>query len=82
MYAQFVSALSDGFIKRTFQMEGITSLRMIIERGKAIKLIQENNFQHKRENNFEKKKENNYNFNKKGKRIELKVSRKERREIN
>ncbi|KYN12269.1 hypothetical protein ALC57_15561 [Trachymyrmex cornetzi] len=50
--AQFVSALSDGFVKRTLQMEGKTSLREATERGKAIKLIQENNFQYKKESNL------------------------------
>jgi len=57
--AQFVSTLSDEFVKRAFQMERI---RRAIERGKAIKLIQENNFQHKKENNlnFEKKQGNDF----------------------
>jgi len=43
-------------------MEGITSLRTTIKRGKAIKLIQENNFQHKKENNlnFETKQRNDF----------------------
>ena len=55
--AQFVSALSDEFVKRILQMEGI-----VIEKRKAIKLIQENNFQHKKENNlnFERKQENDF----------------------
>ena len=48
-------------------MERVTSLRIAIKRGKAIKLIQENNFQYQKENNFnlKKKKENNYNCYKK-----------------
>ncbi|KYN11271.1 hypothetical protein ALC57_16583 [Trachymyrmex cornetzi] len=64
--AQFVSALSDGFVKRTLQMEGITSLRVAIERAKTIKLIQENSFQHRNENNFsrEGKKGENFRFKK------------------
>jgi len=43
-------------------MEKITSLRIAIKREKAIKLIQENNFQHKKENNlkFGRKRENNF----------------------
>jgi len=45
--AQFVSALFYGFVKKVLQMEGITSLRVAIERWKVIKLIQENNFQKK-----------------------------------
>jgi len=49
--AQFVSAISDNFIKRTLQLEGITSLRLAIERAKAIKIIHADEFQKK--NNFE-----------------------------
>lgn len=48
--AQFVAALSDGFIKRTLQLEGLTSLRAAIERAMAIKTIQENSFSRKQEN--------------------------------
>jgi len=68
--AQFVSALSDRFVSRTLQLEGITSLRLAIERAKTIKLIQESNFEQKKKNiNFvgrgENKNNNNYgnNFN-------------------
>ncbi|KYM96863.1 hypothetical protein ALC62_12473 [Cyphomyrmex costatus] len=50
--AQFVSALSNGFLKRTLQLEGITSLRVAIERAKAIQLIQENSFDKKEGNSF------------------------------
>jgi len=48
-------------------MERIMQLRIAIERGKAIKLIQENNFQHKKENNlnFERKQGNNFTKKKK-----------------
>jgi len=46
--AQFVSAISDSFIKRTLQLEGITSLRLAIERAKAIKIIRADEFQRKR----------------------------------
>ena len=48
----------DVFVKRALQLEGITSLKVAIERTKAIKLTQENSFQYKKENNFyfEKKK--------------------------
>ncbi|KYN20079.1 hypothetical protein ALC57_07585 [Trachymyrmex cornetzi] len=65
--AQFVSALSDGFIKRTLQLEGVASLRVAVERARAIKLIQESSFERKREHNFNiyKKKKNKFNkFNK------------------
>jgi len=63
--AQFVSALSDRFVSRTLQLEGITSLREAIVRAKTVKLIQESNFEQKRKNvNFEGRKENgNNNFN-------------------
>jgi len=39
----------DGFVKRALQLEGITSLKVAIERTKAIKLIQQNSFQYKKE---------------------------------
>jgi hypothetical protein len=42
--SQFVAALSDNFIKRTLQLEGIISLRSAIERAMAIKVIKENSF--------------------------------------
>ncbi|XP_077280522.1 uncharacterized protein LOC143907555 [Temnothorax americanus] len=45
--AQFVAALSDGFVKRTFQLKGLTSLRAAIERAMAIKVIQANSFSRK-----------------------------------
>jgi len=66
--AQFVSVLSDGFVKRTLQLEGAISLRIAIERAKAIKLIQENSFQYKKKNNFNfgKKKEKNFSNYDKG----------------
>lgn len=50
--AQFVSALSDNFVKRTLQLEGVTSLRIATERAKTIKFIRDNNFYEKKENNF------------------------------
>jgi len=42
--AQFIAALSDGFIKRTLQLEGVNSLRTALERAMAIKAIQGNSF--------------------------------------
>jgi len=48
---QFVSALSDQFVSRTLQLEGITSLRIAIERAKTIKLIQGSSFEQKKKNN-------------------------------
>ncbi|KAM0730354.1 hypothetical protein ACS0PU_002683 [Formica fusca] len=49
--AQFVTALSNGFVRRTLQLEGITSLKMAIQRAMAVKVIQESNFE-RRNNNF------------------------------
>jgi len=42
--AQFISALTDGLIKRTLQLEGVNSLKAAIERSVAIKVIQQNSF--------------------------------------
>ncbi|KYN03599.1 hypothetical protein ALC62_05550, partial [Cyphomyrmex costatus] len=66
--AQFVSALSDNYLKRTLQLEGVASLRLAIERAKTISLIQESCFGKKNENNFnsEKRKEKNFNEGKDG----------------
>jgi hypothetical protein len=38
--AQFVSALADGYVRRTLQLEGVNSLKLAIERAKAVKIIQ------------------------------------------
>ena len=64
--AQFVSALSDGFIKRSLQIERITFSQNGDWTSKSVKLIQKNSFQHKKEGNFsyEKKKGKNFNFKK------------------
>ena len=60
--AQFLSALSDGFLRQTLQLEGITSLKLAVERAKAVKIIREENFERKRDGygkfsgrNFEQK---------------------------
>lgn len=59
--AQFVAALSNTFVKRTLQLEGLTSLKMAIQRAMAIRAIQESNlgnqknFNNKFEKNFERK---------------------------
>ena len=55
-YAQFVSALCNGFLKRALQLEGVTSLRVAIQRAKARRLIQENSFSCKEGNNFNERK--------------------------
>jgi len=41
-YAQFISALPSDFVKRTLQLEDITSLKTV-QRAMAVKVIQENN---------------------------------------
>jgi len=52
--AQFVSALSDRFVSRTLQLEGITFLREAIVRAETIKSIQRSNFEQRKKNvNFE-----------------------------
>ncbi|KYN21733.1 hypothetical protein ALC57_05894 [Trachymyrmex cornetzi] len=61
--AQFVSTLSDGYIKRALQMEGVAFLRLAIERAKTMQLIQGTCFGNKKENNFylENRKRKNFN---------------------
>ncbi len=54
-YAQFVSALCNGFLKRALQLE-VTSLRVDIQRAKVRRLIQENSFSCKERNNFNERK--------------------------
>jgi hypothetical protein len=39
--AQFVSSLTDGFVRRTLQLEGVTALSKAVERARAVKIIQE-----------------------------------------
>ncbi|KYQ59432.1 hypothetical protein ALC60_01548 [Trachymyrmex zeteki] len=61
--AQFVSTLSDGYVKRALQMEGVASLRLAIERAKAVQLIQGTCFKNKGENNFHLENRKRKNFN-------------------
>jgi len=62
--AQFVSALSDRFVSRNLQLEGVTSLREAIVRAKTIKSIRESDYEQRRRNiNFENKDRNKSNFN-------------------
>lgn len=49
--SQFIVAISDGFVKRTLQLEGIASLRAAIERAKAVKCINESSFAERRGGN-------------------------------
>lgn len=57
--AQFITALSNGFIKRTLQLEGITSLKAAVHRAMAVKIIQENSFS--KDNKFQQR---DFKFNK------------------
>jgi len=61
--AQFIVALTDGFIKHTLQLEGVNSLRTALERAMAIKAIQGNSFV--KGNDFRREKGKNIFFNKK-----------------
>jgi len=66
--AQFISALSDGFMSRTLQLKGIASLRIVIKRTKTIKLIQDSSFEQRKKNvsvkgRGENKNNNNFNNN-------------------
>jgi len=56
--AQFISSLLDGFVRRTLQLEGLTSLKLAIERAKAVRVIRENNFEKRTNLNVENKSEN------------------------
>ena len=56
---QFITAVSDGFIKWTLQLENIHSLKTAIERAMTIKVIQENSFE-----------KNNYKFKRNAKETE------------
>ena len=49
--AQFISAISDNFIRRSLQMENISSLNLAIERAKTLKVIQ-GEFSERRGENF------------------------------
>lgn len=50
--AQFISAITDSFIKRTLQLENVSSLNSAIKRVKTIKLIRGEDFE--RRGNFSK----------------------------
>lgn len=47
--SQFIAALTDGFIKRSLQVEGVISPRVAIERAKTLKLINRSSFSGKRD---------------------------------
>lgn len=58
--AQFIAALSSGFIRRTLQLENATSLKFAVKGAMTIKVINKNSFP-RREKNEEKR---NLKFNK------------------
>lgn len=70
--AQFISSLLDGFVRRTLQLEGLTSLKLAIERAKAVKIIQGENFDRKKDfqRRFEKGKGDARTFEKRDKEEE------------
>lgn len=83
--AQFVNAINDGFIKRTLQLEGVSSLKMAIERAMTIKVINENSFSKKKEfdnNNDSKRNSNFYNNKNKNSRDEIHNKEKEQGKTN
>jgi len=56
--AQYIAALSDGFIKRILQLEGVFLLNFAVKRAKAIKVIQRESSDRKKRNYyFEKRKD-------------------------
>jgi len=50
--AQYITALTDGFIRRTLQLEGVSSLNSAIERAKTIKIIQGESMDKKKGNYY------------------------------
>jgi len=66
--AQFISALSNKFVRRTFQLEGVTSLKMAVQKAMTVKVILDNNSERKKDykdyngRGFEGKKKYIYNI--------------------
>jgi len=62
--AQFISALSNKFVRRTLQLEGVTSLKIAIQRAMTVKVILDNNSEREKDykdynrRNFEGKNNN------------------------
>jgi len=50
--AQYITALTDGFIRRILQLEGVSSLNSAIERAKTIKIIQGESMDRKKGNYY------------------------------
>jgi len=63
--AQFISVLSNRFVRRTLQLEGIIYMKMAVQRTMAVKVIQESNFERDKEYKNDKRsnfRERNHNF--------------------
>jgi len=63
--AQFISALSNKFVRRTLQLEGVISLKVAVQRAMTIKVILDNNSERERDyGNYNKRgfEEKNSNF--------------------
>jgi hypothetical protein len=57
--AQFISALTNGFVKQTLQLEGVSSLKTAIQRAMTIRVIRENNYVNQKQNFESDKKHQN-----------------------
>lgn len=69
--AQFIAAITNGFLKRTLQLENINSLKSTIGKAMTIQTIQENNFLKRRNhfyqnNGFSNNLEQRFNFDRNG----------------
>lgn len=52
--AQFIAGLNEGFVRRTLQLENVTSLKNAIERAKVIKVIAEQNSEQEKKTKLSK----------------------------
>jgi hypothetical protein len=48
--AQFISALTNEFIKQTLQLEGVSSLKIAIQKAMTIRVIRESNYINQKQN--------------------------------
>lgn len=70
--AQYISAISNKFVRRTLQLEAITALKVAVHRAMTIKVIQENNFDGGKELNSEKYRSGGYRRERKFDRFDSK----------
>lgn len=73
--AQFISALYNGFVKRTLQLEGVSSLKIAIQRAMAVRVIQKGN--HEKQHYFKNK-----NYDNEGKKMENENYKKKNVDLN